>query len=150
MRIMVINGPSVNMLGVREPEIYGKKTFADMLALIVKTAQEEDLDLQQFQSNHEGAIVDKIHECYYGVDAIIINAAAYSHTSLAILDALKAVGKPAVEVHISDFTKRESFRQFSYCSLYCEKSIMGQGIDGYRQAILYLKEKYGDKFKRRW
>ena len=135
MRIMVINGPSVNMLGVREPEIYGKKTFADMLALIVKTAQEEDLDLQQFQSNHEGAIVDKIHECYYGADAIIINAAAYSHTSLAILDALKAVGKPAVEVHISDIDTREEFRKISYVSLYCKDRIIGKGFDGYLEAI---------------
>ena len=149
MRILVINGPNLNMIGVREPDIYGRKTFADLLALIADTALEEDLTIQQFQSNHEGAIVDKIQECFYQADAIVINPGAYSHTSIAILDALKAVGKPAVEVHISDISKRESFRQFTYTGLYCEKTITGQGLDGYRQAILYLNEKYGERFKRR-
>ena len=142
MKILVINGPNINMLGIREPGIYGKQTFADLLALIEKTALEEDLHIEQFQSNHEGAIVDKIQECYGKVDGIVINSAAYTHTSVAILDALKSVSIPAVEVHISDVDAREAFRQISYPGMYCEKTIKGQGLDGYRQAILYLKEKY--------
>ena len=142
MRIMVINGPNINMIGVREPNIYGRQTFADLLALIEQTAQEENLVIQQFQSNHEGAIVDQIQSCFFQADAIVINPGAYTHTSIAILDALKAVAKPAVEVHISDVSQREAFRQISYPGMYCEKTIMGQGLDGYRQAILYLKEKY--------
>jgi 3-dehydroquinate dehydratase-2 len=143
MKILVINGPNINMLGIREPDIYGKQTFADLLSLIEKTAQEEGLEITQFQSNHEGAIVDKIQECYGKIDGIVINPAAYTHTSVAILDALKAVGIPAVEVHISNVDAREAFRQISYPGMYCEKTIKGQGLDGYRQAILYLKEKYG-------
>ena len=142
MKIMVINGPNINMIGIREPDIYGKQTFSDLLALLDRTAQEEGLDIQQFQSNHEGAIVDKIQTCYGVMDAIVINPAAYTHTSVAILDALKAVAIPAVEVHISDVSTREAFRQISYPGMYCEKTITGQGLDGYRQAILYLKEKY--------
>ena len=142
MKILVINGPNINMLGIREPGIYGKNTYADLLALINKTAREEDLDILHFQSNHEGAIVDKIQECYQKIDGIVINPAAYTHTSVAILDALKSVQIPAVEVHISDVDAREPFRQISYPGLYCEKTIKGQGIDGYRQAIIYLKEKY--------
>ncbi len=143
MKILVINGPNINMLGIREPGIYGKQTFADLLALIEKTAQEEGLDIQQYQSNHEGDIVTKIQEAYGQVDGIVINPAAYTHTSVAILDALKAVAIPAVEVHISNVDAREAFRQISYPGMYCEKAIKGQGLDGYRQAILYLKEKYG-------
>ena len=143
MKILVINGPNINMLGIREPDIYGKQTFADLLSLIEKTAQEEKLEITQFQSNHEGAIVDKIQECYGKIDGIVINPAAYTHTSVAILDALKAVGIPAVEVHISNVDAREAFRQISYPGMYCEKIIKGQGLDGYRQAIVYLKEKYG-------
>jgi 3-dehydroquinate dehydratase-2 len=143
MKIMVINGPNINMIGIREPDIYGKQTFSDLLALLDRTAQEEGLDIQQFQSNHEGAIVDKIQTCYGVMDAIVINPAAYTHTSVAILDALKAVAIPAVEVHISDVSAREAFRQVSYPGMYCEKTITGQGLDGYRQAILYLKETYG-------
>ena len=142
MKILVLNGPNINMLGIREPGIYGKNTYADLLALIEKTAKEEHLEISHFQSNHEGAIVDKIQECYGKIDGIVINPAAYTHTSVAILDALKAVQIPAVEVHISDVDSREAFRQISYAGLYCEKVIKGQGIDGYRQAILYLKEKY--------
>ena len=145
MKIMVINGPNINMIGIREPDIYGKQTFSDLLALLDRTAQEEGLDIQQFQSNHEGAIVDKIQTCYGVMDAIVINPAAYTHTSVAILDALKAVAIPAVEVHISDVSAREAFRQISYPGLYCEKTIAGLGLEGYRQAILYLKEKYGKK-----
>ena len=143
MKILVINGPNINMLGIREPAIYGKNTFADLLALIENTAKETDLQIEQFQSNHEGVIVDKIQESFGKVDGIVINPAAYTHTSVAILDALKAVSIPAVEVHISDVDSREAFRQISYPGMYCEKTIKGQGLDGYRQAILYLKEKYG-------
>ncbi len=143
MKILVINGPNINMLGFREPDIYGKQTFADLLALIDATAREEGLEITQFQSNHEGAIVDKIQECYGKVEGIVINPAAYTHTSVAILDALKSVAIPSVEVHISDVSAREPFRQLSYPGMYCEKTIKGQGLDGYRQAILYLKEKYG-------
>lgn len=142
MKILVINGPNINMLGIREPGIYGKQTFADLLALLEKTAGDENISVEQFQSNHEGAIVDAIQAAYGQYDAIVINPAAYTHTSIAILDALKAVAIPAVEVHISDVDSREAFRQISYPGLYCEKTIKGQGIDGYRQAILYLKSKY--------
>lgn len=142
MKILVINGPNINMLGIREPGIYGKQTFADLLALLEKTAEDENISVEQFQSNHEGAIVDAIQAAYGQYDAIVINPAAYTHTSIAILDALKAVAIPAVEVHISDVDSREAFRQISYPGLYCEKTIKGQGIDGYRQAILYLKSKY--------
>ena len=143
MKILVINGPNINMLGIREPAIYGKQTFKDLLDLLSRTAQEENLEIDQFQSNHEGAIVDKIQESYGIIDAIVINPAAYTHTSVAILDALKAVSIPAVEVHISQVDTREAFRQISYPGMYCEKTIKGQGLEGYRQAILYLKEKYG-------
>ena len=149
MKILVINGPNINMLGIREPGIYGSNSFSDLLSLIEQTAQEENLEIHQYQSNHEGCRVDKIQEAYGKFDGIVINPGAYTHTSIALLDALKAVGKPAVEVHISDISKRESFRQFTYTGLYCVKTITGQGLDGYRQAILYLKEKYGDQFRRR-
>lgn len=144
MKLLVINGPNINMLGIREPGIYGKQTFADLLALIEQTATEEGLCIEQFQSNHEGAIVDKIQESYGHVNGIVINPAAYTHTSVAILDALKSVSIPAVEVHISNVDAREAFRHISYPGMYCEKTIKGQGLDGYRQAILYLKEKYGN------
>lgn len=142
MKILVINGPNINMLGIREPGIYGKQTFEDLLALIHRTAEEEGLEIEQFQSNHEGAIVDKIQEAYGRFDGIVINPAAYTHTSVAILDALKSVAIPAVEVHISNVDAREDFRQISYAGMACEHTIKGQGLDGYRQAILYLKEKY--------
>ena len=142
MKILVINGPNINMVGIREPGIYGKQTFQDLLALIDETARQENLEIEQFQSNHEGAIVDRIQEAYGKVDGIVINPAAYTHTSVAILDALKAVSIPAVEVHISNVDAREAFRQISYPGMYCEKTIKGLGLEGYRQAILYLKEKY--------
>lgn len=142
MKILVINGPNINMLGIREPAIYGRNTYADLLELIQKTASEEGLEIRHFQSNYEGAIVDEIQSCYGKIDGIVINPAAYTHTSVAILDALKAVGIPAVEVHISDVDSREPFRQLSYAGMYCEKTIKGHGIAGYREAILYLKEKY--------
>ena len=139
MKILVINGPNINMLGIREPAIYGKNTFSDLLALLEQTAAEEGVTVDQFQSNHEGALVDTIQAAYGKYDGIVINPAAYTHTSVAILDALKAVGIPAVEVHISDVDSRESFRQISYAGMACVKTIKGQGLEGYRQAIRYLK-----------
>ena len=139
MKILVLNGPNINMLGIREPGVYGSSTFADLLKLLDQTAAEAQLEIEQYQSNHEGCLVDKIQEAYGKFDGIVINPAAYTHTSIAILDALKAVGIPAVEVHISDVTKREDFRQISYARLACCKTIMGHGIAGYREAILYLK-----------
>lgn len=142
MNILVINGPNINMLGIREPDIYGRQTFSDLLTLLDKTAADAQIHVEQFQSNHEGAIVDAIQAAYGKFDGIVINPAAYTHTSVAILDALKAVAIPAVEIHISDVDSREAFRQISYPGLYCEKTIKGQGLDGYRQAILYLKNKY--------
>lgn len=142
MKLLVINGPNLNMLGKREPEIYGKETYADLVAFIEKTAKEEHVDVEVFQSNSEGDIVTKIQEAYGEKDGIIINPAAYTHTSVAILDALKSVSLPAVEVHISDVTKREDFRQVSYARLACVKTYMGLGFEGYRQALLYLKENY--------
>jgi 3-dehydroquinate dehydratase-2 len=143
MKLLVINGPNINMLGIREPGIYGHNTYADLLALIAQTAENLDITVDHFQSNHEGTIVDTIQAAYGVYDGIVINPAAYTHTSVAMLDALKAVCIPAVEVHISDVDSREPFRQISYPGMYCEKTIKGQGIDGYRQAIYYLKEKYG-------
>lgn len=142
MNILVINGPNINMLGIREPDIYGKNTYADLLSLLDKTAHELQITIHHFQSNHEGALVDKIQSAYGVYDGIVINPAAYTHTSVAILDALKSVSLPAVEVHISNVDAREPFRQISYPGLYCEKTIKGQGIDGYRQALSYLKEMY--------
>lgn len=143
MKILVLNGPNINMLGIREPRIYGKQTFRDLLDLLDAVAKAENLEIEQFQSNHEGALVDKIQEAYGKFDGIVINPAAYTHTSVAILDALKAVSIPAVEVHISNVDARESFRQISYAGMACEKAIKGLGLEGYRQAILYLKTKYG-------
>ena len=142
MKILVLNGPNINMLGIREPGIYGKQTFADLLDLINKTAKETDTKIDQYQSNHEGDLVDKIQAAYGNYDGIVINPAAYTHTSVAIVDALKSVSIPAVEVHISDVDSREAFRQISYAGMYCEKTIKGQGLDGYRQAIVYLIEKH--------
>ena len=140
MKILVLNGPNINMLGIREPGIYGKNTFCDLLALLEETAADENIEIVQFQSNHEGCLVDQIQEAYGKFDGIVINPAAYTHTSVAILDALKAVSIPAVEVHISDVDSREAFRQISYAGLACCKTIKGHGLEGYREAILYLKE----------
>ena len=142
MKILVINGPNINMLGIREPGIYGKNTFADLLNILEETAQTEGLDIEQYQSNHEGDLVDRIQAAYGKVDGIVINPAAYTHTSIAILDALKAVAIPAVEVHISNVDAREPFRHISYPGMACVHTIKGQGLDGYRQAILWLKEHY--------
>jgi 3-dehydroquinate dehydratase-2 len=142
MKILVLNGPNINMLGIREPDVYGKESYADLLALLEESAIKYDVEISHFQSNHEGALVDKIQEAYGVIDGIVINPAAYTHTSIAILDALKAVGIPAVEVHISNVAERESFRQLSYPGMYCEKTIAGKGIRGYLLAIEYLKTKY--------
>ncbi len=143
MKILVINGPNINMLGIREPDIYGKQDFTTLLRLLEDTSKELGVTVDQYQSNHEGCIVDQIQAAYGVYDGIVINPAAYTHTSIAILDALKAVGIPAVEVHISDVAKREAFRQVSYPGLACEKHITGHGLNGYREAIIYLKEQYG-------
>ncbi len=140
MKILVINGPNINMLGIREPGIYGKSSFQDLLALLDGTAKELGIQVEQYQSNHEGDIVDKIQWAYGKIDGIVINPAAYTHTSVAILDALKSVRIPAVEVHISDVDSREAFRQISYAGLACCKTIKGHGLEGYREAILYLDQ----------
>ena len=141
MKILVINGPNINMLGIREPGVYGSQSYSDLLTLIEQTAKEEGLEIEHYQSNHEGDLVDKIQWAYGRVDGIVINPAAYTHTSIAILDALKAISIPAVEVHISDVDAREPFRQISYAGLACIKTIKGHGIEGYREAILFLKNR---------
>ena len=135
---MVINGPNINMLGIREPGIYGSQSYEALLKLIDEHAREKGVEVKCFQSNHEGDIVDEIQAAYGAFDGIVINPAAYTHTSVAILDALKAVGIPAVEVHISDVSKREDFRQISYARLACEKTIIGHGLAGYIEAMDYL------------
>jgi len=138
MKILVINGPNLNMLGIREPGIYGKSSFADLLLLLDTTAKELGVEIEQYQSNHEGNLVDKIQWAYGKMDGIVINPAAYTHTSVAILDALKAVSIPTVEVHISNVDAREPFRKISYAGIACCKTIKGHGLDGYREAIEYL------------
>ena len=140
MKILVINGPNLNFLGIREPDIYGKNTFADLLRLLSAWAAELGVEVEQYQSNHEGDLVDKIQQAYGKFDGIVINPAAYTHTSVAILDALKAVAIPAVEVHISDVDAREPFRHISYAGMACKHTIKGQGFDGYRQAMQWLVE----------
>ena len=139
MKILVINGPNINMLGIREPGVYGTSSFADLLALLEQTAREENLEVDQYQSNHEGDLVDRIQRALGVYDGIVINPAAYTHTSIAILDALKAVSIPAVEVHISNVDSRESFRQISYAGMACVHTIKGHGLEGYREAIQFLK-----------
>ena len=143
MKLLVINGPNLNLLGLREPAIYGSQNYESLLTLVRAACDAEGIEVGFAQSNHEGAIVDAIQAAYGVYDGIVINPAAYTHTSVAILDALKAVQIPAVEVHISQVSAREPFRQLSYAGMYCEKTIQGQGIDGYRQAIDYLVQKYG-------
>ena len=140
MKILVINGPNMNMLGIRQPEIYGHATYEDLKSMIAGEAERLGAEVSFFQSNHEGAIVDAIQAAYGTADGIVINPAAYTHTSVAILDALKAVALPAVEVHLSDVSTREPFRQISYAGMACVKTYMGLGFEGYRQAILYLKQ----------
>ena len=139
MKFLIINGPNLNLLGAREPDIYGKQNYAALVQLCEETCAAEGIECEVFQSNHEGAIVDRIQQAMGNTDGIVINPAAYTHTSVAILDALKAVHIPAVEVHISDVSTREDFRQLSYARLACIKTYMGLGFDGYRQAILHLK-----------
>ncbi|MGN0519938.1 MAG: type II 3-dehydroquinate dehydratase [Candidatus Fimenecus sp.] len=136
--ILVINGPNLNMLGVREPDIYGKETYEVLVSLIEEWAKELDCRVECFQSNHEGEIVDEIQGALGQFDGIVINPAAYTHTSVAILDALKAVGLPAVEVHISDVNTREAFRKISYAGLACEAHFIGLGFEGYKKALEYL------------
>lgn len=135
MKILIINGPNLNLLGLREPEIYGSRNYSALCSLIKKSCEELDVDYEIYQSNHEGAIVDKIQDAYSTFDGIVINPAAYTHTSIAILDALKAVSIPTVEVHISDINSRDEFRKFSYVSLAAIKTVMGLGFEGYRVAI---------------
>ncbi len=144
MKVLIINGPNLNLLGLREPDIYGKQDFHALEEFIRESCRAEDIEPVLFQSNHEGAIVDTIQAAYGQIDGIVINPAAYTHTSVAILDALKAVRIPAVEVHLSDIAQRESFRQISYAGMACIKSFIGLGFEGYRQAILYLKNYLSD------
>ena len=139
MKILVINGPNINMLGIREPDVYGAKTFKELESFIKSSAESLGISVTLFQSNHEGEIVDVIQSAYGVFDGIVINPAAYTHTSVAILDALKAVGLPTVEVHISDISEREEFRHFSYVSLVAKKTICGQGFNGYKLALEFFK-----------
>lgn len=145
MKILVINGPNINMVGIREPSIYGTQTYEELCQLIDHAGIEFGVDIERYQSNYEGDIVTKIQQAYGTTDGIVINPAAYTHTSVAILDALKAVAIPAVEVHISDIDDREAFRHISYPGMYCEKTIKGKGFSGYREAIEYLVKTYGTK-----
>ena len=144
MKFLIINGPNLNLLGLREPDIYGKQDFHALEEFIRESCRAEGIEPVLFQSNHEGAIVDTIQAAYGQIDGIVINPAAYTHTSVAILDALKAVRIPTVEVHLSDIAQRESFRQISYAGMACIKSFIGLGFEGYRQAILYLKNYLSD------
>ena len=140
MKLLVLNGPNINMLGIREPGVYGSQSYSELLRLLDLWAAELGIEMEHYQSNHEGCLVDKIQASYGKFDGIVINPAAYTHTSIAILDALKAVAIPAVEVHISDVSQREDFRQISYAGMACIKTIMGQGLDGYRQAMAFLTD----------
>ncbi len=140
MKFLIINGPNINMLGIREKDIYGKKTYADLVNFIERVCNENGIEAEQFQSNSEGDIVTKIQEAYGRIDGIIINPAAYTHTSIAILDALKAVNIPVAEVHLSDVNDREDFRRISYAGMACVAHFVGMGFEGYRQAILRIKE----------
>ena len=145
MKILVINVPNINMLGIREPGIYGKDNFNTLCETVKSYAEENGIEVKLFQSNHEGALVDEIQEAYGVFDGIVINPGAYTHTSIALLDAVKAVSIPTVEVHISDVASREDFRQVSYIRAACVKTICGHGIKGYTEAMEYLKENYGEK-----
>ena len=142
MKLLIINGPNLNMLGIREKNIYGTQTFQDLEKYILDCCAENGVEAELFQSNHEGAIVDRIQQAYGVNDGIVINPAAYTHTSVAILDALKAVSIPAVEVHLSDVNAREAFRHISYAGMACEEHYIGLGFEGYRKAIEYLVDKY--------
>ena len=138
MKILVINGPNINMLGIREPEVYGKENYGTLCSMIEEYSSNKGIEVEIYQSNHEGCLVDKIQEAFGKADCIVINPGAYTHTSIALLDALKAVGIPTVEVHISDVSKREDFRQISYIRSYCIKTITGKGLNGYLEAIDFL------------
>ena len=140
MKLLVLNGPNINMLGVREPDIYGLTTYADLVKTIEEVCAREGIEVECLQSNHEGQLVDWIQGAYQRVDGIVMNPAAYTHTSVAILDALKAVGLPAVEIHISNIYEREEFRHHSYPGMACVKTIYGHGVKGYEEAILFLKD----------
>ena len=140
MKLLIINGPNLNMLGIREPHIYGVQTFADLENFVLDVCHENDIDCELYQSYHEGCIVDRIQQAYGNTDGIVINPAAYTHTSIAILDALKAVGIPSVEVHLSDVHNREAFRNISYPSMVCVNTFTAEGFESYRKAILFLKE----------
>ena len=139
MKFLVLNGPNLNMLGIREPAIYGAQNYASLMEFVKKSGEEEGIETDVFQSNHEGVLVDKIQEALGVYDGIVINPAAYTHTSVAILDALKAVSLPAVEVHLSKVSEREDFRQISYAGKACIKRYEGLGFEGYREAIRFLK-----------
>ena len=141
MKFLVLNGPNLNMLGIREPDLYGSESFASLCARLAEYAEKYGVEIEQYQSNHEGDLVDKIQAAFGDTDGIVINPAAYTHTSVALLDALKAVSIPAVEVHISDVSSREDFRQVSFVRAACEKTISGHGLDGYFEALDYLRER---------
>ena len=145
MKLLVINGPNLNMLGIREKHLYGAQDFAALCDFIREQAARLGTEVELFQSNHEGALVDRIQEAYRNIDGIVINPGAYTHTSVAILDALKAVSIPACEVHLTDVNAREEFRKISYVRLACDKTYAGYGFDGYRMAMEYLVETYGGK-----
>ncbi len=145
MKIVIINGPNLNMLGIREPGIYGTQNYKDLEAFCKQACKEAGADCEIIQSNHEGELVDAIQSAYGQADGIVINPAAYTHTSIAILDALKAVGIPAVEVHLSDIGAREEFRQISYAGMACEKTFKGMGFEGYRGAVRYLADRCQSK-----
>lgn len=147
MKLLVINGPNINMLGIREPDIYGHQTYDDLVKMIKGYCRINDIEVEIVQSNHEGVIVDIIQSAYKRTDGIIINPAAYTHTSIAIPDAIKAVNIPTVEVHLSDISKREDFRQHSYITPVAVKTICGKGFDGYSEAILFLKDMILNKSK---
>ena len=141
MKILVVNGPNLNLLGVREPELYGRRSYRDLEDYVNQCAAELGVEVECFQSNYEGALVEKIQSALGTADGIVVNAAAYSHTSVAILDALRAVALPAVEVHLTDTARREPFRRLSYAAMACEKSFAGFGFEGYRMALKYLAER---------
>ena len=141
MKILVINGPNLNMLGIREKEIYGQQTYHELVRFIERTAEDNEVEVDVFQSNHEGDIIDKIQNAYGKYDGLVVNGGGYTHTSIAIMDAIKAVEIPSVEVHLSDIMAREEFRRLSYLSKVCEKTICGKGFKGYAEAIEYLKNR---------
>ncbi len=146
MKILVLNGPNLNMLGIREPDIYGSQSYKDLLELISVHAREKGVAVEFYQSNHEGDLVDEIQKAYFSdINGIVFNPAAYTHTSVAIADAVKGVGIPTVEVHISEVSEREDFRQISYVRAACVKTICGHGFAGYTEAMDYLIENFGDK-----